>query len=69
MAEKLLRWLGQAIRLPGSSAAKKALEEAERYVRPQGRSHSTWLSSMKKQLSDINITWNEAQILANDRYK
>ena len=69
MAEKLLRWLGQAIRLPGSSVAKKALEESERYVRPQGRSHNTWLGCLKKQLSDINITWDEAQILANDRYK
>ena len=59
-----------AIRLPGSSAAKKALEESERRVnRPQGRPQNTWLSCTKKLLSDINITWDEAQTLATDRKK
>ena len=36
IAEQRLQWLGHAIRLQENSAAKKALEEAERYLeRPQ----------------------------------
>ena len=68
IAEQRIRWLGHALRLPENTPAKMALTESIRHVeRPRGRPQTTWLQSVKKQLSEINITWEKASLLAQDR--
>ena len=67
IAEQRIRWLGNALRLPENTPAKMALTESIRHVeRPRGRPQTTWLQSVKKQLSEINITWEKASLLAQD---
>ena len=47
-----------------TSPLKYALEN---YVKPRGRPQTTWLSTMKKQLEDHNLTWENACNIASDR--
>ena len=65
-----LKWFGHALRLPETAPARTALIEAERRVpRPRGKPASTWISCVKRQLSELNVSWEEAKNVANDRKK
>ena len=63
-----LRWFGHVMPLTDNTPAKIALKYAlENYVKPRGRPQTTWLSTMKKQLEDHNLTWENACNIASDR--
>ena len=63
-----LRWFGHVMRLTDNTPTKIALKYAlENYVKPRGRPQTTWLSTMKKQLEDHNLTWENACNIASDR--
>ena len=50
--------------IPAKIAMKYALEE---YKRPRGRPNLTWISLIKKDLSELALNWNEAIDLATDK--
>ena len=63
-----IRWIGHLLRMPENTTARIALEEAERTVRmPRGRHKITWLKCAEEQLAKLNITWENAKVLALDR--
>ena len=35
----------------------------------RGKPASTWISCVKKQLNELNVSWEEAKNVANDRKK
>ena len=54
--ERRLRWYGHLLRLPESVPAKKALNEAHRYVRmPRGGHKLTWLRLVEKDLEKCKV--------------
>ena len=53
-----------------NTPARKALSMALiQSKRPRGRPKFTWIELMRKQLQEINLTWEEASHLAKDREK
>ena len=49
-------WLGHKIRLPPETPARNAFEEYLRKVkRPQGRPKTTWMQTIRQDLSKIGI--------------
>ena len=63
-----IRWIGHLLRMPANTPARIALEEAERNVRMhRGRHKTTWLKCAEEQLAKLNITWENAKVLALDR--
>ena len=65
-----LRWLGHALRLHDTTPARRAQEEAERPAkRPHGGQKTTWIGTTKRQLSKMNITWEAAKDIAQDRVR
>jgi len=64
-----LNWFGHMIRLSDDTPVKKALHYAvSPYKKPRGRPPLTWLSIMKKQLSEeLKLSWEKACQLAKDR--
>jgi hypothetical protein len=68
VTHRRLRWFGHMIRLPEGAPAKLALKEAERDVpMPRGRRKTTWLETMKKQISNVGLTYSQAKGCAIDR--
>ena len=67
MRERRLTWLGHLMRLHPETPARKALKEYLRKVkRPQGRPKTTWMQTVKQDLSNIGIKLyrsNEAKTL------
>ena len=54
--------------MPANTLARIALQEEERTVRmPNGRHKATWLKCAKEQLEKLNITWQNAKVLAQGR--
>ena len=65
--KRRLRWFGHMARLPNDTPAKIALDYAtEPYEKSRGRPVSTWLSQFKKELSEREMTWDNALIAAQD---
>ena len=63
-----LRWLGHALRLPETTPARRALDEAERPTKhPQGGQKKTWLGNVKQQLTILKISWEKAKEISKDR--
>ena len=63
-----LRWTGHLLRLPDSTAAKKALVVAEQQAQHRrGRRIHTWLSLVKTELNTLGLDWEGAKLLAMDR--
>lgn len=68
--KRRLRWYGHLIRLPVNSPARKAYEICKLPTkRPKGRHTLTWMSMMKTQLQNINLTINKAEETAMDKIK
>jgi hypothetical protein len=68
IANRRLRWFGHLVRLPEGAPAKMALKEAERDApMPRGRRKTIWLDVMKKQLADLDFSYNQAKACAQDR--
>ena len=68
MQSRNLRWTGNLLRMPDSTAAKQALQLAEQPVQHRrGRRMDTWISIVKSELNELGISWTEAKQLAVDR--
>ena len=65
---KRLTWFGHLQRLPENAQAKLAFAEARRpYKKIKGGQPTTWLSTVSKDLKNINITIKEASKIAQDQ--
>ena len=65
-----LKWLGHALRLPENSPSKQALLEIENTPkRCRGRPKTKWIDTVKKQLKQLNVTYQDAKDIAIDRKK
>ena len=63
-----IRWIGHLFRMSPETPARIAMEEAERSVKmPSGRQKQTWLKVAKEQIEKLNLNWDEAKKLAQDR--
>ena len=70
IATQRLRWLGHVLRLPEDSPAKQALAEIERPVRkPRGSPKLKWITIVKQQLNILNISWEQAQDISQNRHR
>ena len=70
IATQRLRWLGHVLRLPEDSPAKQALAEIERPVRkPRGSPKLKWITIVKQQLNILNISWEQAQEISQNRHR
>ena len=67
IAYRRLVWFGHMMRLPAGTPVRRALREAEVQVKlPRGRPKTTWLSSMKAQLLEAGMQWEDAKVTAVD---
>ena len=63
-----LKWFGHLVHLPENALAKQALAEARKpYKNISGSQPTTWLSTIKKDFSEMNCDLKEAFETAYDR--
>lgn len=66
--KRRLLWIGHLFRLPEDAPAKQALQECVRPVkRPRGKPKATWIASVEKELREINLNFQTANELAQER--
>jgi len=64
----MLRWFGHVLRMDNSRTACQATQcELRRYKRKSGRQRKNWVDVIKRDLKNMDLTWEEAEILANDK--
>ena len=67
ITRRRLNWFGKVVNLPDGAPAKKALKcGLAQYVRPPGRPKTTWVSRVKNDLSNMNFSWRDAEIIATE---
>ena len=64
-----LKWFSKVANLPDEVPARRALEYAlQNFKRPRGKPRTTWVSQIKKDLENMNVSWTEAEnICKNDK--
>jgi len=68
--KRRLIWVGHLLRLPEDAPAKQALAECIRKVkRPRGKPKATWLGNVGKELSELNLNFETAKEIAQERPK
>ena len=68
--KRRLRWFGHVTRMSPLTPAKQALEYAhQKYKKHVGRPKQSWIKTMTNQLNNINLTWEQAYAIAQDREK
>ena len=66
--KRRLRWFGHMARLSNNTPAKIALDYAtEHFKKSRGRPTTTWISQMKRELKEKDLTWENALIAAQDK--
>jgi len=66
--EKRLRWLGHVLRIEDSRILCQATRwELRGYKRKPGRPRKNWMDIIRRDLKDMDITWDEAEELVTDR--
>ena len=66
--ERRLRWLGHVLRMDNSRTARQATHwELRGYKRKPGRPKKNWVDVIKRDLRQMDLTWEEAEELANDK--
>ena len=61
IGKRSLKWFGKVIRADESTPVKKAFNYANApYQRPRGKPTLTWLSIIKSDFRNRNLTWDEA---------
>ena len=61
--ERRLRWLGHVLRMPRQATQW----ELRGYKRKPGRPRKNCMDIIRRDLKDMDITWDEAEELATDR--
>jgi len=66
--ERRLRWLGHVIRMDHQRIPRQALHwEVLGFKRGPGRPCANWRSTVNRDLSRMGITWEEAEVAAQNR--
>jgi len=66
--ERRLRWLGHVLRMDNSKVAYQATQwELRGHKRKPGRPRKNWMDVIKRDLKNMYLTWEEAEVLANDK--
>ena len=66
--ERRLRWLGHVLRMDNSRTDRQATHwELRGYKRKPGRPRKNWVDVIKRDLRLMDLTWEEAEELANDK--
>ena len=64
--ERRLRWLGHVLRMDNSRTARQTTHwELRGYKRKPGRPRKNWVDVIKRDLRQMDLTWEEAEELAN----
>ena len=67
LSERRLRWLGHVIPMDHQRIPRQALHwEVPGFKRGPGRPRANWRSIVNKDLSRIGITWEEAEVAAQN---
>jgi len=65
---KRLGWLGLVLRMDNSRTARQAAQwQLRGYKRKPGRPRKNWVDFIKRDLRQMDLTWEEAEELANDK--
>ena len=67
MKRRRLRWLGHVLRMPGDSIPKVALRWTPQGKRKRRRPKMTWRQTVMAELTEMGLSWAEAQASAKDR--
>ena len=68
LSERRLRWLGHVIRMDHQCIPRQALHwEVPGFKRGPGRPHTNWRSTVNNDLLRMGITWEEAEVAAQNR--
>ena len=66
--ERRLRWLGHVLRMDDSRIPRQARQwELRGYKRKTGCPRKNWMDIIRRDLKDMDITWDEAEELVTDR--
>jgi len=66
--ERKLRWLGHVLRMEDSRVPRQTNQwQLRGCKRKPGRSRKNWMDIIRRDLKDMDITWDEAEELATDR--
>ena len=67
ITQRRLNWFGKVMNFPENVPAKKALRYCmSGYARPPGRPKRTWISRVKTNVNNMNITWGEAENMVTE---
>ena len=62
IVRKRLKWFGKLATLPQDIPANEALRYGlVDFKKPRGKPKTTWISKVKKELSEMNFSWDEAR--------
>ena len=64
-----IRWLGHVLRMDQTRIPKVALRWTPPGKRKPGRPKTTWRQTVMAELSEVKLTWDEAQHAAQNRAK
>ena len=64
-----IRWLGHVLRMDRARIPKVALRWKPPGKRKPGRPKTTWRRTVMAELSEVKLTWDEAQDAAQNRAK
>ena len=68
ITERRLKWLGHVLRMEDSRIPRQAIQGKLRgYRRKPGRPRKNWMDIIRRDLKDVDTTWDEAEELATDR--
>jgi len=68
LSERRLRWLGHVIRMDHQRIPRQALHwEVPGFKRGPGGPRTNWRGTVNKDLSRMGITWEEAEVAAQNR--
>lgn len=62
-------WIGHILRRSDDDITKAALQWNPQGQRRPGRPRTTWIRSVRRECADLNKSWNQIKILANDRIR
>ena len=66
--ERRLRWIGHVLRMENSRTVRQATQWALRGdKRKPGRPRKNWVDVIKREFKNTDLTWEEAEVLANDK--